>query len=169
MISILTLSFGPEARNFSTSYNGEYDIYDISIPNAYGILDKESKALNSAVATLKDGLYTIYLSSKENVTTIEGMADADIVIEMPEVFMNDGTKGFSGIEDNAKVSITYNGKKYNQASCGSKNDGANAIGGNVKASIADGNISIDFNIYSIYSLGNASMTGHFGGKVTIVE
>ena len=27
-------SFGPEARNFSTSYNGEYDIYDISIPNA---------------------------------------------------------------------------------------------------------------------------------------
>ena len=63
----------------------------------------------------------------------------------------------------------YNGKKYNQASCGSKNDGANAIGGNVKASIADGNISIDFNIYSIYSLGNASMTGHFGGKVTIVE
>ena len=63
----------------------------------------------------------------------------------------------------------YNGKKYNQASCGSKNDGANAIGGNVKASIADGNISIDFNIYSIYSLGNASMTGHFGGKATIVE
>lgn len=162
-------SFGPEARNFSTSYNGEYDIYDISIPNAYGILDKESKALNSAVATLKDGLYTIYLSSKENVTTIEGMADADIVIEMPEVFMNDGTKGFSGTEDNAKVSITYNGKKYNQASCGSKKDNANAIGGNVKASIVDGNISIDFNIYSIYSLGNASMTGHFGGKVTIVE
>ena len=53
--------------------------------------------------------------------------------------------------------------------CGSKKDNANAIGGNVKASIADGNISIDFNIYSIYSLGNASMTGHFGGKVTIVE
>ena len=109
------------------------------------------------------------VSYAEDPIIREKIADADIVIEMPEVFMNDGTKGFSGTEDNAKVSITYNGKKYNQASCGSKNDGANAIGGNVKASIADGNISIDFNIYSIYSLGNASMTGHFGGKVTIVE
>ena len=111
----------------------------------------------------RDGSFKPETVKKRETILAEGMADQ--IINMYAL----GTKGFSGTDDNAKVSITYNGEKYNQASSGSKKDNANAIGGNVKASIADGNISIDFNIYSIYSLGNASMTGHFGSKVTIVE
>ena len=31
------------------------------------------------------------------------MADADIVVEMPDVFMTNELKGFSGTEDNAKI------------------------------------------------------------------
>ena len=155
-------------RNFSAAYEDEFAEYSLEVPNAYGLQNQETTALNSAVVTHADGIYTIYLSTKENVTTVEGMADADIVVEMPDVFMTNELKGFSGTEDNAKISVTYDGVKYNQANCSYTNDNAAALGGNARVNLTDGNLDIDFAIYNIYQYSNANLTGHYEGPVTVL-
>ena len=148
-------------------YKGTPLVYDLSKPNQYVIGDNEPVALKSAAYTVDEaaGLYTIYLSSKENVTTLEGMADADFVITVPEAFVNDGsTHGFSGEDINAKASITFGGDKYCQET--TSGDGAIAIGGNTKTAIDDGKINIDFNLFGIVKHNNRNMIGHFEGNIT---
>ena len=148
-------------------YKGTPLVYDLSKPNQYVIGDNEPVALKSAAYTVDEaaGLYTIYLSSKENVTTLEGMADADFVITVPEAFVSDGsTHGFSGEDINAKASITFGGDKYCQETV--SGDGAIAMGGNTKTAIDDGKINIDFNLFGIVKHNNRNMIGHFEGNVT---
>ena len=166
-INVNVENFGT-GRNFSAAYEDEFAEYSLVVPNAYGLQNQETTALNSAVVTHADGIYTIYLSTKENVTTVEGMADADIVVEMPDVFMTNELKGFSGTEDNAKISVTYDGVKYNQANCSYTNDNAAALGGNARVNLTDGNLDIDFAIYNIYQYSNANLTGHYEGPVTVL-
>ena len=79
------------------------------------------------------------------------------------------TKGFSGTEDNAKISITYNGVKYNQANCSYTDDDAAALGGNARGNLTDDNIDIDFNVYSIYQYSNVNLNGHYEGPVTKIQ
>lgn len=161
-------NFG-SGRSFSSKYNDTFMVYDLSVPNAYRLQNQDDTELNSAVATHKDGIYTIYLSTKEGVTTVAGMADADIVLEMPDDFMTGELKGFSGTDTNAKISVTYDGVKYNKASCNSAGDAALAIGGNASAKIENGTLSVDFSVFNIYKYDNANLTGHFEGDVTVVE
>ena len=138
--------------------------------NAYRLQTQEDTELNSAVVTHSGDIYTIYLSSKENVTTVEGMADADIVVEMPDVFMTNEVKGFSGTEDNAKISVTYDGTKYNQANCSYVEDNAAALGGNARVNLTeDDKLDIDFSVFNIYKYNNANLTGHYKGPVTVIK
>ena len=99
------------------------------------------------------------------MTTLEGMADADFVITVPEAFVNDNsTHGFSGEDINAKASITFGGDKYCQETV--SGDGAIAIGGNTKTAIDNGKINIDFNLFGIVKHNNRNMIGHFEGNIT---
>lgn len=153
-------------RSLAAYYVGTPLTYDISVPNVYSVGGEEKAELKSAVVKHdSDGLYTIYLSSKAGVTTEAGMADADIVVTVPEVFMTDETKGFSGTENNAKISVTYDGATYNQASC--KGTGALAIGGNVKAKLDGTTVTVTFNVYSI-SKYSGSLSGYFSGTATVL-
>lgn len=86
-ISVNIENFGT-GRNFSAAYEDEFAEYSLEVPNAYGLQNQETKDINSAVVTHTDGIYTIYLSSKEDITTVAGMTDADIVVKMPDVFIN---------------------------------------------------------------------------------
>lgn len=167
-ISVNIENFGT-GRNFTAAYEDEFAEYSLDIPNAYSLQNQEATDINSAVVTHTDGIYTIYLSSKEDITTIAGMADADIVVEMPDAFMTNEVKGFSGTEDNAKISITYNGVKYNQANCSYTDDNAAALGGNARVNLTDDNIDIDFNVYNIYQYSNANLNGHYEGPVTKIQ
>lgn len=165
-INVNIENFGT-GRDFSAAYEDEFAEYSLEVPNAYGLQNQEPTELNSAVVTYTDGIYTIYLSSKEDVTTVEGMRDADIIVEMPEVFMTNELKGFSGTEDNAKISVQYNGVKYNQANCSYVDEGAAALGGNARVNLMSGQIDIDFAVFNIYQYDNANLTGHYTGPMTM--
>lgn len=167
-IAIAIEGFGG-SHSLTATYTGQCMPYDYTTPNAYALQNGESIALNSAVITLADGLYTVYLSQKEGVTTVEGMADADIVLVTPEEYLNDGIKGFSGGETRAKVSITYDGVTYCQANTQMGGDSALAMGGNVDLKLNDGQVNVDFNLYSVYKYSNANMSGHFEGPATVIE
>lgn len=157
-------NFG-DGRSFSAKYEGEFMVYDVSQPNAYRLQNQDDVDLKSAVLTHSGDITTIYLSNKENVTTVAGMADADLVLEVPDAFLTGDIKGFSGTDENAKISITYDGVKYSQANCGDASD-AKAIGGNVKALIEGKNLMVDFNVFNIYQYGNANLSGHYEGKLS---
>lgn len=167
-IAIAVDGFG-DGHTFLATYDGQCLPYDLSTPNAYALQNGESVTLSSAVITHADGLYTVYLSHKEGVTTVEGMADADIVLVTPEAFVNDGIKGFSGDEERAKVSITYDGVTYSQANTTKGGDSALALGGNVNLSLTDGKVAVDFTLFNIYKYSNANMSGHFEGPATVIE
>ena len=161
---------GKDGRSLQAYYKGTPAVYDLSIPNEYTVANNDAVALKSCVVVVDDSnpardMYTIYLSSKEGVNTVEGMADADIVLTVPEDFINDDmTHGFSGEATNAMLAITYGGETYNQAST---SDPATAIaaGGNIKAICNAGKGNFDFTIFSSTKFGG-SLKGHYEGDVT---
>lgn len=76
--------------------------YTLALPSVYSVADGKAVNLKSAVLTHDDaaGVYTVYLSAKAGVTTLAGMADADIVVTMPDAFVNDDAlHGFSGRDE----------------------------------------------------------------------
>lgn len=156
---------GKDGRSLQAFYKGTPAVYDLTVPNEYTVAGNDAVALKSCVVVDDSNIHTIYLSSKEGVTTVEGMADADIVLTMPNDFVNDNmTHGFSGDNINAMLSITYGGNTYNQAST---SDPATAIasGGNIKATCNAGKGSFDFTIFSSTKFGG-SLKGHYEGNVT---
>ena len=155
------------ARTLDVVYvNGTPKEYSLAVPSNYTVADGKPVDLKSAVLTHDDaeGVYTIYLSAKAGVTTLAGMADADIVVTMPDAFANDNSlHGFSGDETNAKISIKYAGDTYSQATVnGTKSI---ALGGNAKLSFADGKADVDFTVFSIKKYKGA-LKGHYEGNVT---
>lgn len=155
------------ARTLDVVYvNGTPKEYSLAVPSNYTVADGKAVDLKSAVLTHDDaqGVYTIYLSAKAGVTTLAGMADADIVVTMPDAFANDNSlHGFSGDETNAKISIKYAGDTYSQATVNGTN--ALALGGNAKLSFADGKADVDFTVFSIKKYKGA-LKGHYEGNVT---
>ena len=155
------------ARTLDVVYvNGTPKEYSLAVPSKYTVADGKPVDLKSAVLTHDDveGVYTIYLSAKAGVTTLAGMADADIVVTMPDAFANDNSlHGFSGDETNAKISIKYAGDTYSQATVNGKN--SIALGGNAKLSFADGKADVDFTVFSIKKY-NGALKGHYEGNVT---
>lgn len=156
---------GKDGRSLQAYYKGTPAVYDLTVPNEYTVANNDAVALKSCVVVDDSNIHTIYLSSKEGVTTVEGMADADIVLTVPNDFINDGmTHGFSGDNINAMLGITYGGNTYNQAST---SDPATAIaaGGNIKAICNAGKGNFDFTIFSSTKFGG-SLKGHYEGDVT---
>ena len=152
-------------RSLSAYYSGEVKAYDLTLPNELKLGDNTVK-IKSAVVSHTDGIYTVYLSAKENVTTLAGMADADAVVCIPDEFMTAETKGFSGTETNAKISITYQGITYSQANCGNMSNPL-ALGGNVKAKLEDGVLNLEFNVFGIKQY-NKTLQGYYSGAATVI-
>ena len=156
---------GKDGRSLQAYYKGTPAVYDLTVPNEYTVANNDAVALKSCVVVDDSNIHTIYLSSKEGVTTVEGMADADIVLTVPNDFINDGmTHGFSGDDINALLGIIYGGNTYNQAST---SDPATAIaaGGNIKAICNASKGNFDFTIFSSTKFGG-SLKGHYEGDVT---
>ena len=167
IVNVEELGRSGNTRDLQIYYKGTPDAYDTTLPSVYTVADGDEVALKSAVVThdLNAEMYTVYLSSKENVTTVEGMADADIVLNVPEDYANDDMlHGFSGTELNGKIAITYGGDTFSQANTGNGDD-AIAQGGNVKFSVSGDNASVDFSVFGITKY-RGSLKGHYEGKVT---
>ena len=142
------------------------NVTDVNNPQTFSNDAPSSATGTISVLTHDDaeGVYTIYLSAKAGVTTLAGMADADIVVTMPDAFANDNSlHGFSGDETNAKISIKYAGDTYSQATVNGTN--SIALGGNAKLSFADGKADVDFTVFSIKKYKGA-LKGHYEGNVT---
>lgn len=143
--------------------------YSLAIPSNYSVADGTPVELKSAVLTHDAAakLYTVYLSSKAGVTTVAGMADADIIVSLPDEFVNDDlVHGFSGGETNAKVAVTYAGEKYCQATTTTAASPI-ALGGNAKLTFGNGTTEVDFTVFNIKKYKGA-LKGHYEGSVTIL-
>lgn len=144
------------------------NVTDVNNPQTFSISNDAPASATGTILVLyngdAEGVYTIYLSAKAGVTTLAGMADADIVVTMPDAFANDNSlHGFSGDETNAKISIKYAGDTYSQATVNGKN--SIALGGNAKLTFADGKADVDFTVFSIKKY-NGALKGHYEGNVT---
>lgn len=142
------------------------NVTDVNNPQTFSIINDAPSSGTISVLTHDDaeGVYTIYLSAKAGVTTLAGMADADIVVTMPDAFANDNSlHGCSGDETNAKISIKYAGDTYSQATVNGTN--SIALGGNAKLTFADGKADVDFTVFSIKKYKGA-LKGHYEGNVT---
>lgn len=142
------------------------NVTDVNNPQTFSISNDAPSSGTISVLTHDDaeGVYTIYLSAKAGVTTLAGMADADIVVTMPDAFANDNSlHGCSGDETNAKISIKYAGDTYSQATVNGTN--SIALGGNAKLTFADGKADVDFTVFSIKKYKGA-LKGHYEGNVT---
>ena len=144
------------------------NVTDVNNPQTFSIRNDAPSSATGTISVLDngdaEGVYTIYLSAKAGVTTLAGMADADIVVTMPDAFANDNSlHGFSGDETNAKISIKYAGDTYSQATVNGTN--SIALGGNAKLTFADGKADVDFMVFSIKKYKGA-LKGHYEGNVT---
>lgn len=144
------------------------NVTDVNNPQTFSISNDAPSSATGTISVLThddaEGVYTIYLSAKAGVTTLAGMADADIVVTMPDAFANDNSlHGFSGDETNAKISIKYAGDTYSQATVNGTN--SIALGGNAKLSFADGKADVDFMVFSIKKY-KGVLKGHYEGNVT---
>ena len=144
------------------------NVTDVNNPQTFSISNDAPSSATGTISVLThddaEGVYTIYLSAKAGVTTLAGMADADIVVTMPDAFANDNSlHGFSGDETNAKISIKYAGDTYSQATVNGTN--SIALGGNAKLTFADGKADVDFTVFSIMKYKGA-LKGHYEGNIT---
>ena len=144
------------------------NVTDVNNPQTFSISNDAPASATGTISVLThddaEGVYTIYLSAKAGVTTLAGMADADIVVTMPDAFANDNSlHGFSGDETNAKISIKYAGDTYSQATVNGTN--SIALGGNAKLSFADGKADVDFTVFNIKKY-KGVLKGHYEGNVT---
>lgn len=148
-------------RSLKVYYEGTPMVYDLSTPNAYTLGDETSVNITAAASHLEDDLYTFYFTSTGETATAD---NADITVTVPSEFMTDEVKGFSGTDTNAKISVTYKGVTYNQASC--KGSDALAMGGNVKAKLEGSKLTIDFTVMGIKQYDKQTLKGHYEGTVS---
>lgn len=148
-------------RSLKVYYEGTPMVYDLSTPNAYTLGDETSVNITAAASHLEDDLYTFYFTSTGETATAD---NADIIVTVPSEFMTDEVKGFSGTDTNAKISVTYKGVTYNQASC--KGSDALAMGGNVKAKLEGSKLTIDFTVMGIKQYDKQTLKGHYEGTVS---
>ncbi len=149
-------------RQLQVRYNGEPAPYDLSVPNEFSVAGAEPVTLKGAAMKHTDGLYTIYLSTKTGALTAADASSADIIVTVPDGFVNDDmVHGFSGDEENAMISITYEGTKYCQST--TSGTAAVAIGGNAKLTVNGGKINLDFTVFSAKKY-SGSIKGHFEGN-----
>lgn len=151
------------SRSLQIAYQkGTPEVYDLTVPSNYSVAGADAVDIRSAAVKhdTANQLYTVYLSSKENATTEQSMADADIVITMPDEFVNDSlVHGFSGTDTNAKISVTYDGVTYSKATCDAD---SRALGGNAKLTVSEDTVNVDFSVFGIKKY-SGNLTGHYEG------
>lgn len=149
-------------RQLQVRYNGEPAPYDLSVPNEFSVAGAEPVTLKGAAMKHTDGLYTIYLSTKTGALTTADASSADIIVTVPDGFVNDDmVHGFSGDEENAKISVTYDGVKYSQST--TSGTAPVALGGNAKLTVNGGKINLDFIVFGAKKY-SGSIKGHFEGN-----
>lgn len=149
-------------RQLQVRYNGQPAPYDLSVPNEFTVAGADPVTLKSAAMKHADGLYTIYLSTKTDAMTAADASSADIVVTVPDGFVNDDkVYGFSGTEENAKISVTYDGVKYSQST--TSGTAPVALGGNAKLTVNGGKINLDFTVFGAKKY-SGSIKGHFEGN-----
>lgn len=158
---------GDSSLKISGNYNGTFEVYDTTIPNEYRLgADGTPVAIQSVVVDKTDAdICVIYLSRKAGVTTVAGMSAADAVVRLPKTMMDGVIHGFSGNEENAKISIAYDGVIYSQANT---TLGDLAIGGRTSVALQGNEVEMTFEVLSIKKYG-ASLSGYYKGAVTVIE
>ena len=159
---------GDNSLKISGNYNGAFVVYDTTIPNEYRLgADGTPVTIQSVVIDKTDAdICVIYLSRQPGITTVAGMSAADAVVRLPKAMMDGVLRGFSGNEENAKISITYEGVTYSQANT---TLGNLALGGRTSVSLQGNEVEMTFEVVGIKKYGDASLSGYYKGAVTVIE
>ena len=159
---------GDNSLKISGNYNGAFAVYDTTIPNEYRLgADGTPVTIQSVVIDKTDAdICVIYLSRQPGITTVAGMSAADAVVRLPKAMMDGVLRGFSGNEENAKISITYEGVTYSQANT---TLGNLALGGRTSVSLQGNEVEMTFEVVGIKKYGDVSLSGYYKGAVTVIE
>lgn len=146
-------------------YDGAFAEYDLTLPNEYALGEEPPTPIRSALLDRSDATrYAFYFSGTEGVTTVAGMQAADpVVCYLKPDQMTGNPVGFSFSPD---VRILYKGVAYDQSSTAGDNGLAN--GGNIAATLEGDTASVDFTVFFIREYA-ASLTGHYAGKITLLD
>lgn len=159
---------GDNSLKISGNYSGTFTVYDTTIPNEYRLGADGAPVTIQSVVIDKTGadISVIYLSRQAGITTVAGMSAADAVVRLPKAMMDGVLRGFSGNEENAKISITYEGVTYSQANT---TLGNLALGGRTSVSLQGNEVEMTFEVVGIKKYGDVSLSGYYKGAVTVIE
>ena len=159
---------GDNSLKISGNYSGTFTVYDTTIPNEYRLGADGAPVTIQSVVVDKTGadISVIYLSRQAGITTVAGMSAADAVVRLPKAMMDGVLRGFSGNEENAKISITYEGLTYSQANT---TLGNLALGGRTSVSLQGNEVEMTFEVVGIKKYGDVSLSGYYKGAVTVIE
>ena len=159
---------GDNSLKISGNYSGTFTVYDTTIPNEYRLGADGAPVTIQSVVVDKTGadISVIYLSRQAGITTVAGMSAADAVVRLPKAMMDGVLRGFSGNEENAKISITYEGVTYSQANT---TLGNLALGGRTSVSLQGNEVEMTFEVVGIKKDGDGSLSGYYKGAVTVIE
>lgn len=83
-----------------------------------------------------------------------------------ETMLDGVLRGFSGDDENVKISITYEGVTYSRANT---TLGNLALGGRTSVSLQGNEVEMTFEVVGIKKYGDASLSGYYKGAVTVIE
>lgn len=159
---------GDNSLKISGNYNGAFAVYDTTIPNEYRLgADGTPVTIQSVVIDKTDAdICVIYLSRQPGITTVAGMSAADAVVRLSKTMLDGVLRGFSGDDENVKISITYEGVTYSRANT---TLGNLALGGRTSVSLQGNEVEMTFEVVGIKKYGDASLSGYYKGAVTVIE
>ena len=159
---------GDNSLKISGNYNGAFVVYDTTIPNEYRLgADGTPVTIQSVVIDKTDAdICVIYLSRQPGITTVAGMSAADAVVRLSKTMLDGVLRGFSGDDENVKISITYEGVTYSRANT---TLGNLALGGRTSVSLQGNEVEMTFEVVGIKKYGDASLSGYYKGAVTVIE
>ena len=159
---------GDNSLKISGNYSGTFTVYDTTIPNEYRLGADGAPVTIQSVVVDKTGadISVIYLSRQAGITTVAGMSAADAVVRLPKAMVDGVLRGFSGNEENAKISITYEGVTYSQANT---TLGNLALGGRTSVSLQGNEVEMTFEVVGIKKYGDVSLSGYYKCPVTEIE
>ena len=94
------------------------------------------------------------------------MSAADAVLRLSKTMLDGVLRGFSGDDENVKISITYEGVTYSRANT---TLGNLALGGRTSVSLQGNEVEMTFEVVGIKKYGDASLSGYYKGAVTVIE
>lgn len=86
------------------------------------------------------------------------MSAADAVVRLSKTMLDGVLRGFSGDDENVKISITYEGVTYSRANT---TLGNLALGGRTSVSLQGNEVEMTFEVVGIKKYGKPKQSGHF--------